>query len=154
MYSLNSTLTSAEELCLGEEKTQCEQQQRRPQLGHGDGGDDGVSGPGLGPVLQRPSLYVATSSVIRGYGGYNGLARGHQHSPLLPHSADKLSPASLLSSSTIHSKSYNIYNKVGEIIYISILLKTCSNADDATVNPRPTLGRLKYLPCSFCFIIL
>ena len=26
------------------------------------------------PVLQRPSLYVATSSVLRGYGGYNGLA--------------------------------------------------------------------------------
>ena len=72
MYSLNSTLTSAEELCLGEEETECEEQQRRPQLGHGDG--DGVSGPGLGPVLQRPSLYVATSSVIRGYGGYNGLA--------------------------------------------------------------------------------
>ena len=72
MYSLTSTLTSAEELCLGEEETESEQQQRRPQLGHGDG--DGVSGPRLGPVLQRPSLYVDTSSVIRGYGGYNGLA--------------------------------------------------------------------------------
>ena len=55
MYCLTSTLTSAEELCLGEEETESEQQQRRPQLGHGDG--DGVSGPGLGPVLQRPSLY-------------------------------------------------------------------------------------------------
>ena len=74
MYSLNSTLTSAEELCLGEEETESEQQQRRPQLGHGDGGGNGVSGPELAPVLQRPSLYVATSSVLRGYGGYNGLA--------------------------------------------------------------------------------
>ena len=70
MYSLNSTLTSAEDLCLGEEETECEQQQRRPQSGHGDG----VSGPELAPVMQRPSLYPDTSSVIRGYGGYNGLA--------------------------------------------------------------------------------
>ena len=74
LYSLNSTLTSAEELCLGEEETECKEQQRRPQLGHGDVVGNGVSGPELAPVLQRPSLYVATSSVIRGYGGYNGLA--------------------------------------------------------------------------------
>ena len=57
MYSLNSTLTSAEELRLGEEETECEQQQRRPQLGHGDG--DGVSGPGLGPRAAA-SLFICS----------------------------------------------------------------------------------------------
>ena len=59
MYSLNSTLTSAEELCLGEEETESEQQQRRPQLRHGDGGGDGVSGPGLGPRAAA-SLFICS----------------------------------------------------------------------------------------------